>query len=728
MPRRTLILRTLAALVAGASPAAALEGRLLLPDGRPAAKHEVAVVGRAGAVRTDAEGHFRLLPDPVPPFTLMVTSPDGEFYAPLEVSEPGARLEATLVPAFRESLTVASGVAPGLEAPPAAGTVVLGREDLEQRRPQHVADALSGVAGASISGEGPDAVPVLRGMARGRTLVLIDGGRVTTERRAGPSATFYDPFAAGTVEVARGPGSVAYGSDAFGGVIDVRAPDPDTDRRTLRYDAATWRGGRRENAAGVQASTPLGDGAILGQVHGRQAEDGEAGGGERLANSSFRDRGAGLRYLTDTPAGLLRLGLGWNLVHDLGKPAIDVDAVRSHYPEESSRRFHLHLAAPPRWGFDSLDLQGFLSRYRLLLHRDRLATAETTRLLESSDVEASDASLRATAARRAGGGLLRLGVESAGRFDLRAVAGQVSFDAGGAEAGRTRVVSIADGSRWDHGLFATFERGVAERLLLSAGLRGDSVRSENRGGVFGDLSVRHRALSGHAAVTAGPFAHTTATLQMARGFRDPTLSDRFFVGPSGRGTIHGNPDLEPERSLQWDGSVRWGRGAASAALFGYSYRVRDLIERFRVERDFFFRNRGAAEIQGLELEARLPLAASWSLESGLAWARGEDTTTGEPLMDIAAPGGWLTARWAGRRAFAYGRVAAFTEDDRPGGTEVPRPGHTTYEAGAGWRLNDALELRVIGRNLGDRRYFAAADELDALAPGRALSLGVAGRM
>ena len=259
------------------APAAALEGRLLLPDGRAAAQHEVAVVGRSGAVRTDVEGHFRLVPDPVPPFTLLVTSPDGEFYSPIEVSSLGARLDATLVPAYRESLTVASGIAPGLEAPPAAGTVLLGREDLEQRRPQHVADALSGVAGSSITGEGPDAVPVLRGMARGRTLILIDGGRVTTERRAGPSATFYDPFAAGTVEVARGPGSVAYGSDAFGGVIDVRSPDPDIDRRTLRYDAASWRGGREENAAGVQASTPLGDGALLGQIHAREAEDGESG-------------------------------------------------------------------------------------------------------------------------------------------------------------------------------------------------------------------------------------------------------------------------------------------------------------------------------------------------------------------------------------------------------------------------------------------------------------------
>ena len=349
------------------------------------------------------------------------------------------------------------------------------------------------------------------------------------------------------------------------------------------------------------------------------------------------------------------------------------------------------------------------------------------RLLETSDVEATDASLRASAARRFGGGHLRFGAESVGRFDLEAITGQVSFDAAGNESGSTSVVSIADGSRWDHALFATFERSVMERLLISAGVRGDWVKSENRGGVFGDRSVSRSALSGHAALSAGPFAHTTATLQVARGFRDPTLSDRFFVGPSGRGTIHGNPDLEPERSLQWDGSLRWGRSGASAALFAYSYRVRDLIERFRVGTDFFFRNRGEAEIQGVELEGRLPLAAGWSVESGVAWARGEDTTTGEPVMDIAAPGGWLTARWAGRRAFAYGRVAAFTEDDRPGGTEVVRPGYTTYEAGAGWRFADALELRVIGRNLGDRHYFAAADEVDAPAPGRALSIGVAGR-
>ena len=62
-------------------------------------------------------------------------------------------------------------------------------------------------------------MPALRGLSSGRTLILIDGARVNSERRVGASATFLDPDILEGVEVARGPGSVAYGSDAFGGVI-----------------------------------------------------------------------------------------------------------------------------------------------------------------------------------------------------------------------------------------------------------------------------------------------------------------------------------------------------------------------------------------------------------------------------------------------------------------------------------------------------------------------------
>ena len=90
------------------------------------------------------------------------------------------------------------------------------------RQPTNLMQAIENVAGVNQVSEGQAAVPAIRGLARGRTLILIDGARVSSERRVGASATFLDPSLIEGVDVSRGPGSVAYGSDAFGGVISVR--------------------------------------------------------------------------------------------------------------------------------------------------------------------------------------------------------------------------------------------------------------------------------------------------------------------------------------------------------------------------------------------------------------------------------------------------------------------------------------------------------------------------
>ena len=67
---------------------------------------------------------------------------------------------------------------------------------------------------------------------------------------------------------------------------------------------------------------------------------------------------------------------------------------------------------------------------------------------------------------------------------------------------------------------------------------------------------------------------------MARGFRDPILSDRFYRGPVGRGFIEGNPDLKPETSLQFDVTARYAAGPVRLAAAGYHYRITDLVERY----------------------------------------------------------------------------------------------------------------------------------------------------
>jgi outer membrane receptor protein involved in Fe transport len=50
-----------------------------------------------------------------------------------------------------------------------------------------------------------------------------------------------------------------------------------------------------------------------------------------------------------------------------------------------------------------------------------------------------------------------------------------------------------------------------------------------------------------------------------------------------------------------------------------------------------------------------------------------------------------------------------------------------WDLGAGWRMTEKLELRLIGHNLSDRRYRDSADEVASLARGRTFSVGLVGK-
>ena len=142
----------------------AFEGRLLLPGGAPAAGYQISVVGLPVSVTAGADGRFRIVPTPVLPFRLIAISSAGEVYPPVEVTAlpESGEAELTLPEGFKDTITVVSGITPNIEAPPAVAAVVLGQEELEQRRPQRLADALQGVAGASRTDETSTAVPVIR--------------------------------------------------------------------------------------------------------------------------------------------------------------------------------------------------------------------------------------------------------------------------------------------------------------------------------------------------------------------------------------------------------------------------------------------------------------------------------------------------------------------------------------------------------------------------------------
>ncbi|HVE72781.1 MAG TPA: TonB-dependent receptor [Thermoanaerobaculia bacterium] len=635
------------------------------------------------------QGRFSITPDPKLPATLIVVGSRGEIYPPIYLQTLASELR--IEPAYRESVTVTTGVAPNIEGTPASAPVVIGTEELEQRKPAHVVEAVALTPGVSIRGEGPPAVPVVRGLAGGRTMLLIDDARIVAERRAGPSATFVDPLSLGSIEVSRGPGSVAYGSDAIGGVVHLRPRDPIPGERDFRYDLWSSFGGTNAQSASVEASTGLLGGAFLASLHARTAGDAEDAEGNEIVNSQYRDRGALLRFVRDTSWGRVRTGFMTSIGRNVGAPASGTDITT--YPDERATLGTFALDT------SNTALRASMGTYAITTERSRPTG------LESQAVKARDASVRVSHARTWQNARMTGGIDYVTRFNLRAPG------------------SIDDADRHDAGLFVSLDGRVTQMVQLAGGARVDAITSRNSGGFFGDRERNDTALSGFAAATIGPWSGLTGTLQVARGYREPVLSDRYFRGISGRGFVVGNPDLEPETSLQFDANVQWTRGGTRAALFVYDYHIENLVERFRAGADFNFRNRGEAEVRGIEAELGTRVRRNFELLLGGAIARGE-ADTGDPLDDIAPPTLHTSLRWAAPRASAFVTVSAYARDDRPGPVEVERPGYVDVDAGTGIRLSPWLEVRLMVRNLTNAYRYGSTDAAAAFASGRSFTIGI----
>jgi len=709
--------------VAGTGPE--FKGRLIHKGDRTAiAGAEVMIVGMTGSVKTDVDGRFTWNPTPAPPFEVLVILPGGRVTRPTLVTthDWSVVLTIEIASVLTESVTVTAGVAPSIDATAGAGMTMLTARDIAMRSPANLNQALENVPGVNQVSEGQAAVPAVRGLARGRTLILIDGARVTSERRVGPSATFLDPFSIDHIDIARGPGSVAYGSDAFGGVISVQTRRPAMDSPWAGKMTGSFGAGVPDRRGGFEVSKGYGTGAILLQAHARDVEDYDGPDGT-VRNSGWADRGVLARVDHQVGAGVLSLGVQSDFGRDVERPRDNSHVTRFYYPHENSHRFTAGYDMARVGTLDQLKVQGFVGTFEQRTDQDRIPTPTVTRRIERADIAATDFSLRASAEKSTSRARFEFGADVNGRFGLEAHDILIAFDAAGRQTSLTDNLSTESARRVDTGLFVQADAPIAPKLLAAGGARMSFVRTQNVGGYFGDKAVSHQALAGFGSLVLGPFEGLSLTAQVSRGFRDPTISDRFYRGPTGRGFITGNPDLEPETSLQFDFGARYTAGRIRLAAYAYHYRITDLIERYTTATDFFFfRNRGRAEIRGVELEAQADLGRGFSLDLSGQTGRGKGGDNAW-LDDIAPDIAMATLRKRmADKGSAHVRVAAYRSDRRNGPSEIDAPGYTLVDAGASWRLTTHVELRAIGRNLLNESYYASPDPRWVPAPGRHASL------
>ena len=100
---------------------------------------------------------------------------------------------------------------------------VVTEDDVKHANAKTLADLLQDIPGVQVTNAGSQGLKriSIRGEDTFRTLVMINGQKISEQKSMDGSPILIDPAAIERIEVIKGPASVLYGSDAIGGAINI---------------------------------------------------------------------------------------------------------------------------------------------------------------------------------------------------------------------------------------------------------------------------------------------------------------------------------------------------------------------------------------------------------------------------------------------------------------------------------------------------------------------------
>ncbi|TGN16933.1 TonB-dependent receptor [Leptospira idonii] len=202
-----------------------IKGDVLSANGKPIENAKLFLQETKQTSSVDKQGSFEYQHLPPGTYTLFVSA--GGFQpetTTIDLKDKDEKITIILLPSNLEfqsiNVTAKSNLADFLNSPQST-TVVKGRQ-LQRQRGENIATTLQNTPGVSALTTGAgSAKPVIRGLSGQRVLVMSDGVRQEDQQFGDDHTVDLDAFGISQVEVVKGPGSVLYGSDALGGVVNV---------------------------------------------------------------------------------------------------------------------------------------------------------------------------------------------------------------------------------------------------------------------------------------------------------------------------------------------------------------------------------------------------------------------------------------------------------------------------------------------------------------------------
>ncbi len=742
-------LMTLAVLAAAMNAdGATLAGHVLSAGGDPVPDAVVSLVELRRETRTGPDGSFRFDDLPAGDHLIGVSSPRFGGTVQRVRLEEESSFELTLELdqlVHSDQITVtATGVARGLGEVVTPVDVLSGTE-LSLRRGATLGDTLDKQPGVASTGYGQGSSrPVIRGLGSDRVRILensLDTGDVSS---IGPDhAVSSDPLAAERIEVVRGPGTLLYGANALGGVVNIqdgrvpdrRAAEPVTGTVDLelasnadaRAGAATLDGGARNLAWHLNLYGR--DQDDYSSPAPRPVEDG--GGGSATAtgtvkNSYTEASGAtvGASYVTDR--GFLGVALGGldseygipghGHHHEDGEPA-------PQGLEEHGEEAEVHTELEQR----RVDVHGQLDAPFAGFEAVRLAAG--WRDYDHEEIEGE------TVGTRFDNRWSELRIDGV-HEPVLGLSGSVGLhwsDREFAAVGEESFVEPTDTTRIAAYLF---EQSVPDPLGVELG-----VRAENQDTRSSDPALPDRdfdTLSAAAGLVLRLSDAWSATANLTRSERAPTAEELYSDGPHAATFAYeiGDPALASEVGNGVDLTLRTDTERFEGTISAFASRYSDfiyLLDTGVLQDDLSVLQytQDDAELYGFELHGHVEIlhGADSHLHVGLTYdqVRASLRATGEPLPRIPPRSAllalvYLAQRWDARLEGRWVDEQARVADD-----EEPTPSYAMLDASLGYKIFAGAvmhELLLRGTNLGDEAAYNHVSflKLQAPLPGRSVAL------
>jgi len=629
-------------------------------------------------------------------------------------------------------------------------------QNLEIDNPVTTAQSLEKLPGVSISKAGVwELAPVIRGLGGNRVLVLIDGDRENNlwAGRA-PLTPFIDVGEVERIEVVKGPGSLLYGTDALGGVINIITKVPDFAKNEQwtflnsvesRYSSVDngWFGRYYLQGGGYGFDFGI-------ALSGRNTDDYRDGGGDKIDNSQYEATNIDLKgryFFNDNHE--LNFSIKTGNIDDMGVPQKS-GAEYSHFTKFDTDTYKIAYHGRKLGWLDDLQWRTWYVDQKREYQGKFFSSSKPVYTEKVNNIDSSvlGTTVQARVDFSASHSLIG-GVEYAYETCDGDEEHNKKKNANNKTFKLVTFKPVPDAERNHAGIFMQDELSFGDAVTLWTGLRYDYfsadaddvtfttyiydktgqniIKTKKSTSYFGDKT--DGALTFKLGLLYAVNDNIHLTTNFSSGFRAPDIFELYSTR-GGSYILLGDPDLDPEYAYNLDLGFKFDYDRFRVSCSGFYNQVQDYIDlvyrgaSFAGLKAYEYVNVSDAELYGADASFEFDLLQKLTLFGNIAYVKGRERHSHDRLNKIPPLNGLLGIRWQDelKNGVAYWfecNSQMYDAQNHPAEDEEETPGYSIFNLSSGIKFNYAslrdVTLSLNVENLFDKKYRSHLNYADFLS-------------